>query len=451
VPLQFASAEDVAQKLAQLAQKSQTGGAGGPLLQAMPDERTNSVLLMGTPSQLTRFREIAASLDLPSTQGGGARVRYLNYADAEAIAQILQNQFGGVVVEDAETAAQITGGGVAISFDLNTNALVMNAPSRVLQDMVSVIDSLDIPRAQVHVQAIIVEMSQDRAAELGLTWALDGASGDQAAALTNFSGTTGGILDLAAIGAGGDPDPGALRDGITAAIGNLSDSGTSWAAVVAALAGDGDTNVISMPEIVVLDNAEATISVGQNVPFRTGSYTDAGGNQGAVNPFQTIERQNVGTSLLLTPRINEGTGMRLSIEQETSSIAGSAEGAADIITNERSIITEVFVDDGDILVLGGLIDDQLRETEQRVPGLGRIPGLGWMFRARRTERAKSNLMVFIRPTILRDSVDASLLSGNKYQYLQDMQGERSGEPVRLMRDADRPALPPFGDEPAGAE
>jgi general secretion pathway protein D len=252
--------------------------------------------------------------------------------------------------------------------------------------MLRIVDALDIPRAQVHVQAIIVEMSDSRAAELGLTWIVDGSGGDQVAALTNFSATTGGILNLAQIGAGGIPDAGLISDGVTAAIGSLSDSGTSWAAVVSALHGDAQTNVLQTPELVVLDNVEASINVGQEVPFLTGTYANAGGNQGgAVNPFSTIQREPVGTTLTITPRINEGTGMRLIIEQITSSISSSAV-ASDVITNERSIVTEVFVEDGDILVLGGLMDDQLRENEQRVPGLGNIPGLRWLFRARAPRR-----------------------------------------------------------------
>jgi len=314
--------------------------------------------------------------------------------------------------------------------------------------MMRIIDALDIPRAQVHVQAIIVEMSDSRAAELGLTWIVDGSGGDQVAALTNFSATTGGILNLAQIGQGELPDAGLIRDGVTAAVGSLSDSGTSWAAVVSALRGDAQTNVLQTPELVVLDNAEATINVGQEVPFLTGSYANSTGQGGQVNPFSTIQREPVGTTLTITPRINEGTGMRLSIEQITSSISSSAV-ASDVITNERSILTEVFVEDGDILVLGGLMDDQLRENEQRIPGLGRIPGLKWLFRARNTERSKSNLMVFIRPTILRDSLDASRLSGEKYRVLQDEQRRRAEEPVPLLKDADRPQLPPLpgsGDE-----
>ena len=446
VPLQFASAEDVTQKLTAVAQAQAQAGGGQVSLQAIPDERTNSLILTGTPSQLAYYRRVAESLDQPSNQGGGSQVRYLYYADAEELATSLQSQFGGTaVVEDAETAADPTGGNVSVWADIGTNSLVMSAPSRVLQNMLEIVDRLDIPRAQVHVEAIIVEMTDSRAAELGLTWAIDGAGGDQAAVLTNYSGTIGGILQLAQIGAGGVPDPSVIADGVTAAIGSTSNNGTSWAAVVQALQGDAQTNVLQMPSVVVLDNQEASINVGQEVPFLTGQYTNAGGgNQGAVNPFSTIQREPVGTTLTITPRINEGTGMRLTIVQENSSISSSAV-ASDVITNERTISTQVFVNDGDILVLGGLMDNQLRENEQRVPGLGRIPGLKWLFRARNTERAKSSLMVFIRPTILRDSVDANRKTSERYHLLRDEQILRSAEPVPLMRDADRPVLPPLDE------
>jgi len=447
VPLQYAAAQDVAQKLTSVINAQQSGGLVG--VQAFANERTNSVILTGLPSQLDRYRPIAEALDQPSTQGGGSRVRYLYYADAEELATNLQAQFGGTqVAESAETAVDPTGGDVNIWADVGTNSLVMRAPSVVLQDMLAIVDSLDIPRAQVHVQAIIVEMTDSRAAELGLTWAIDGAGGNQAATLTNFSGTVGGILQLAQIGAGGTPDPSLIADGVTAAVGNLSDSGTSWAAVLSALRGDAQTNVLQTPELVVLDNVEATINVGQEVPFLTGQYTNAGqGTGGAVNPFSTIQREPVGTTLTITPRINEGTGMRLTIEQVTSSISSSAV-ASDVITNERSIVTEVFVSDGDILVLGGLQDDQLRENEQRVPGLGRIPGLRWLFRARNTERSKSNLMVFIHPTILRDSLAASRISTDKYEYLRGEQRRRAEEPVPLLRDSERPELPPLAAPPS---
>jgi general secretion pathway protein D len=214
-----------------------------------------------------------------------------------------------------------------------------------------------------------------------------------------------------------------------------------------ALRGDGETNIISTPNIVTLDNEEAEIRVGQEVPFLTGQFTNTGANQGSVNPFQTIQRQEVGTSLKITPQINEGSGVKLEIEQETSSLGARVAGASDLITNTRTITTSVFVNDGEILVLGGLIDDKLLQTDRRVPGLGRIPGLGWLFRSRKTDRSKTNLMVFIRPTILRDVADARFQTNAKYRSIQDLQRQLADEPVGLMRGEQRPTLPPLPEPP----
>jgi general secretion pathway protein D len=183
------------------------------------------------------------------------------------------------------------------------------------------------------------------------------------------------------------------------------------------------------------------------VPFLTGQFTNTGANQGSVNPFQTIQREEVGTSLKITPQINEGSGVKLEIEQETSSLGARVAGASDLITNTRTITTSVFVNDGEILVLGGLIDDKLLQTDRRVPGLGRIPGLGWLFRSRKTDRSKTNLMVFIRPTILRDSEDARFQTNAKYRTIQDLQRQLADEPVGLMRNEERPALPPLPETP----
>jgi general secretion pathway protein D len=217
---------------------------------------------------------------------------------------------------------------------------------------------------------------------------------------------------------------------------------------VSALRGDADTNVVSTPQIVTLDNEEAEIKVGQQVPFVTGQFTNTGSaSVGTVNPFQTIQRQEVGTKLKITPQINEGSGVKLKIEQETSSISAGATGAVDLVTNNRTITTSVFVHDGEVLILGGLIDDQMRENEQRVPGLGRIPGLGWLFRARKTERVKTNLMVFIRPTILHDETDARFQTSAKYKYIQELQREMNSSNKPLIRGGDRPELPAFPEPP----
>ena len=445
IMLEYGAAEDVTQKLSQLV-SAQASQGGIVAMQMIADERTNSIVLSGTTDQITRYRPLIEALDQPAMQGGGSEVRYLYYADAEELADLLNNQFGGTqVAESAETAADPTGGNVSVAANVGTNSLVMRAPSQILRDMLAIVDALDIPRAQVHIQAIIVEMSESRAAEFGLTWILGNEEGDSIVGLTNFTATTGGILQLAQIGADDAPDPGLIRDGLTAAVGNITDGGTSWAAVISALQGDAQTNVVQLPNVTVLDNTEATISVGQEVPFITGSYAGANAGQGPggdINPFQTTQRQDVGTILTITPRINEGTGVQMEISQTVSSISES-EVASDVITNNREITTTVYVDDGNVLVLGGLMDDTLLEGEQKVPWFGNIPGLGWLFKARDTRLSNSVMMVFIRPTILRDSLDANRLTNERYQLLLDEQARRAEEPVQLMKDAERPTLPPL--------
>jgi general secretion pathway protein D len=395
-------------------------------------------------------------LDTPSAQGGDTFVRYLNYADAEDLATKLQAQFGAsgsggggaaraAPAEGAPPAGTPGGGPISIWADAGTNALVINAPERVRQDMLAVVNQIDIPRYQVQVDAIIVELTEEKAAQLGVTWVLDGSQNNDGVGLTNFSSTAGGIVQLGAAAAGSTPNPASLPDGITLGLGRIRDAGTSWASIISALRGDADTNIISTPTIVTLDNEEAAISVGQKVPFVTGQYSSTGavGNNGNLNPFQTIQREEVGTKLKITPQINEGSGVKLKIEQEISSVAGSASGAVDLVTNNRTITTSVFVNDGDVLILGGLIDDHLVQGEQRVPGLGRIPGLGWLFRARKTTHNKTNLMVFIRPTILRNAADARAQTEGKYRNIEEIQRQMANDRVRLMRKEPQPTLPPF--------
>jgi general secretion pathway protein D len=425
--------------LSTLNQNAQAIG-GAPPVQVIADDRTNSVLLSGAEPVRLQFRMLIAHLDTPSAEGGDTRVQYLNYADAEDLATQLQAQFGAAGTTGAEGAPGAASGPVTIWADPGTNALVINAPERVRQDMMSVIQMLDIPRLQVQVDAIIVEVSETKAAELGVTWALDGSGNNEGLGLTNFGTTSGGLLQLGAAAAGDSPDPSAIAQGLTLGIGRIRDTGTSWASIISALREDGGTNVVSTPTIVTLDNEEAEIRVGQEVPFLTGQFTNTGASAGSVNPFQTIQREEVGTSLKITPQINEGSGVKLTIEQETSNV-GASLGAVDIVTNKRTITTSVFVEDGNVLVLGGLIDDELRQGEQRVPGLGRIPGLGWLFRARRTDRERTNLMVFIRPTILHDQYDAAFQTNSKYNDLRELQRRIAADRVRLMRDEVYPELP----------
>ncbi|HEX7081948.1 MAG TPA: type II secretion system secretin GspD [Gammaproteobacteria bacterium] len=452
IPLENAFAGEVAQTLMTLTQAAQAGG-GAAMAQIIADERTNSILLSGSESDRMRYRALIAYLDAPTEGGGDTRVRYLNYADAEELAMRLQTQFGA----GAPAAAGGEGGAppaaegpVSIWADPATNALVMSAPARVMQDMMAVIDQIDIRRAQVAVDAIIVELTEEKAAELGVTWIVADED-DAPIGLTNFGATVRGLPQLGVAAQGDTPSIDVIPDGILTGVGKITDTGTSWAALLSALRGDGSTNIIATPQITVLDNEEAEISVGQEVPFLTGQFTNTGTSDGAINPFQTITREQVGTRLRIIPQINEGSGVKLTIEQEQSSLSPGAGGAVDLVTNNRTITTSVFVEDGDILVLGGLIDNQLRESEQRVPGLGRIPGLGWLFRARNTERVKTNLMVFIRPRILRDSIQANSLTNEKYDYIRELQRQQAEERVRLMREESRPVLPelPAGQPPAG--
>jgi len=445
IALENASASEVVRMLTALNQATAAAG-GAPAAQIAADERTNSVLVSGSLNNRLRYRALIAHLDSPSENGGDTRVRYLNYADAEELATSLQTQFSGAGAATATDGGD-AGGPITIWADVGTNSLVINAPSRVLQDITAVIDKLDIPRAQVKVDAIIVEVRDDRAGQLGITWAIQGAESDNGVGITNFSSTTPGVAQLAASGQDGGVNPGFLPDGISFAIGRISDNGTSWAALLTALRSDAATNIIATPSIVTLDNEEAEINVGQEVPVVSGQFTSTGANAGVVNPFQTINRQNVGTRLAITPQINEGSGVKLNIEQEQSSIAAAASAlATDLVFNNRTITTSVFVEDQQILVLGGLIDDQLTESEQRVPFLGRIPGFGWLFRARSTDRVKTNLMVFIRPTILRDNIQATFETNTKYNYIRDLQLQQAERPVQLMRDAERPLLPALPDQ-----
>jgi general secretion pathway protein D len=449
IPLENASADEVVRMLGSLNQAAQAAG-GAPPIQVIADSRTNSILLSGAGVVRLQTRALIAHLDTPSAQGGDTLVRYLNYADAEDLATKLQAQFGGSSGSAAPApgaegaAAGAASGPTSIWADAGTNALVINAPERVRSDMLAVINQIDIPRLQVQVDAIIVELSEEKTAQLGVTWL---RADEDFLGLTNFSNAGGGgIIGLAGSAASETPNLSAIAEGITVGVGRLTDSG-GWAALLNALTGDGETNIIATPHILTLDNEEAEIRVGQEVPFLTGQFTNTGANQGSVNPFQTIQREEVGTSLKITPQINEGSGVKLEIEQETSSLSATVEGAADLVTNTRNITTSVFVNDGEVLVLGGLIDDQLRESDRRVPGLGRIPGLGWLFRSRKTDRRKTNLMVFIRPVILRNATDARFQTNAKYRYIQDLQREMAEDPVRLMRNDDRPVLPPLPEAP----
>ncbi|GBF30646.1 type II secretion system protein D [bacterium MnTg04] len=444
IPLQHASAIEIVTIINSIRQP--TGRDSGQARSNIAaDQRTNSVLIGGDSKKRLKIRTLIVSLDTPLAEGGNTRVRYLFNADAEELAGNLQAQIQATQAQGAAGSQQGGPGNTPVTIwaDLMTNALVITAPAKEMRNLMAIIDKLDIRRAQVQIDAIIVEVSMDKVNELGVSWLVSPGDTGDLAAVSEFSGS----FDLSgAIGAldGADSAVGDfVGEGITGIVGRFRENRTSWAAVVTALAGDASTNILSQPSITTVDNEEAEINVVQEVPFITGQFTNTGGVAGSVNPFQTIQRQEVGTILRITPQINEGNAILLKVEQEQSSISAGAEGAVDLVTNKRTIKTSVIVEDGGIIVLGGLIEEALIETEQRVPILGKIPILGALFRSRKTELVKTNLMVFIRPTILRDGTQAALQSNARYNYMRDLQldgGVRKGA-VQMMPDEQRPILP----------
>jgi general secretion pathway protein D len=417
-------------------QKAQAGRA----IKISADERTNSVLLSGERSVRLKYRAIISDLDSPVESAGNTHVVYLRYADAGNIATILTNVAQNALKAEAKNvgASGAGGGGggtVSVQADEESNALVISAPSSIFPSLRSVIQQLDIPRAQVHIEAIIAEVSLTTARELGVQWLLRSSkpgvvgSSQFSTFLPSIGSIVGGVAD-------GVVDS-ILPDGGILGLGNIDDDGLSIVALIRALQGDGETNLLSTPSLVTLDNQEAEIIVGQNVPFVTGQSTGLASTTN--NPFQTIERQDIGVSLKVKPQINEGNTITMKINQEVSDIAASSEGAVDIVTTKRAITTTVQIEDGELLVLGGLISDKLINIEQKVPFLGDLPLIGALFRSTSTEKGKQNLMVFIRATIIKDPKKARALSARKYNFLRDLQLQYSGE------DQLGPALVPYDE------
>ncbi len=451
---------------------AQGGGDPSSAVKVVADDRTNSVLISGEQSQRLRMKALITHLDTPLEAGGDTQVRYLEYADAEELAGKLKEQVQGIVQAAAPGAPPAGGGGgggaqaaernVTIWADPQNNALIVTAPPKIMRSIMGVVDKLDIRRLQVQVEAILVEITATKASELGINWAIDGTNSDSTVPVGTFNQPIGGTSILDIIQGIADPEnlpTGALR-GVTIGAGRFGDDGTNFAVLLRALRGDGNSNIISTPSIVTIDNEEAEIKVAQEVPFITGQYANTGGGQGNnnfVNPFTTVQREEVGNILKITPQINRGDSVILKIEQESSSLSQGVEGAVDLITNKRTVSTKVIVEDGGIIVLGGLIDDVARESENRFPILGSIPIIGELFKTRSGQTEKRNLMLFIRPTILRDGVQAAIETNAKYNVLRDQQLQRRNGKVTLLPGERQPTLPPiedlsrYADPTAGAE
>jgi len=460
IPMQHASATEVVRIVSSLYASTAAEGGGSPAIKLVADERTNSILVSGEGSQRLRLKTLIAHLDTPLEAGGDTQVRYLRYADAEKIAQKLTGQIQGIAAAVTPpggapgATAAVAGGGdksVTIWAEPMTNALVVTAPPKIMRSVMAIVDRLDIRRAQVLVEAIIVEMSVDKAMDFGVNWAIldrdpDGTILPAGGFIQPVDGTGLGQVLQGALNPDSVP---ALPNGLTLGIGEIVDDGLSWAALIRAIAGTGNTNIVATPSVVTLDNEEAEIKIAQEVPFITGQYTNQGvsGGNGNVNPFTTVQREEVGNILKITPQINEGDSVMLKISQEASSIAASSQqvSSTDLITNKRTISTNVMVEDGGIIVLGGLISDEVRESKSQVPFLGSIPILGELFKTRGVDKVKTNLMVFIRPRILRDGVDAAIETNAKYNYVRDQQLERGKGRVPLMIGERQPTLPALED------
>ncbi len=476
IPLQHASASEIVRILESISKnqggQQQVNQTREPKFVA--DERMNSILLSATDKTRIRLRALIASLDRPQNSAGNTKTIFLKYAKAEEVKEVLSGI--GEYKQKEESGAAGQGGAAArsnkslysIQSHEETNALVLTAPPDMMREFESVVRSLDIRRRQVHVEAIIVEISDRKARELGIQW-LFSPSGDgtQPAGIINF-GSIGQVAG-GAIAARGteeevftrDPQTGVITgtetirnpgdggvalaqvlaglSGAGIGLARTSDSGLSWGAFINALEGVTDSNTLARPSITTLDNTEAEFSAGQEIPIITGSTL---GNNNS-NPFQNVDRKDVGVSLKIKPQINEGNHVRLDIEQEVSSLAGAT--SVDVVTNKRKVKTSVLVPDGGMVVLGGLIDDTINESEQKVPLLGDVPIIGNLFKSRGTTKEKRNLMVFIHPRVLKDDLELRKVSSAKYSYMRAQQIEKANRGISLMPDEDVHVMPTYDE------
>lgn len=393
-------------------------------LSIVEDSFNNRIIVGGPRTGRAAFREMLKSLDVPTDSNGGVEVLYLNYSKAEDIKPILDGML------ESETFLAIAGEGAStesgsrstyrIEAEADNNALVIAASASVIEQIREVVRKLDRPRSQVLIEAVIAEVSQEQANRLSVQ--LAGASRYTGSILTNFDNLIPTLVGVAADGELSDNELSNinLNTGVYVSAGDIDqEAGEAFGVIIDALRTDSRTTILSSPSVVTLDNSEAELTVGQEVPFITGSFTSS--NNSSNNPFQTIEREEVGVKLRVIPQINEGNAVRLEIEQESSSIAGTATtlGTADTVTNKRTIRTNVMVGDGQLLILGGLMDDNFGNTDRKVPLLGDLPVLGGLFRSRTNNDDQRVLMMFIRPTILRSPAQSTSMTNQRFDYLRN--------------------------------
>ncbi|KEZ79024.1 type II secretion system secretin GspD [Salinisphaera hydrothermalis] len=481
VHLSNANASDVADAIQKLEGNNKKNASSS----VVALDRTNSVLISGTAEQRRKLRRIIHNMDTKSQESGDTAVIYLNYADAETLAPVLQAYATGQSYSSGNSrnrglsnignssgfgsnngnnsgsfgssspinrGSSNSGGGsvqgisgskdsdVAVIAEAGANALIIHAPADKMGKIKHIISKLDIRRGQVLVEGIIAEIGIQQSKKLGINIAALKNGGPAAASILNSE-------TLSAVGqaaANGTP-LNLIQQGLNVALGSTNGE-VNFALLVNALSNNVDTNVLSTPSLITRDNEEAQIKVGQKVPFVTGSYTSGTSGVGnGNNPFQTIDREDVGLQLAFIPQISAGNTIQLTIDEEVSSIAPSAQQttSAGLITNSRTLQTAVEVQNGQILVLGGLIDNNVQVTHNQVPVLGDIPILGSLFRYNAVDRNKRNLLNFIRPTILRGDGESNRYSAAKYKYLRNLQMQQSKKRLPLMKQNMRPQLPPM--------
>ena len=459
IKLKYGVATDVVEMLKTL-EKSRAGEGADANDEAtlVADKRTNSVVVTADELSIERIKGLIDYLDIPVEQSGNVRVMYLEYADATEVAEVLTRVMQNLSRLDDEATGRNRSANASkstIEADAGTNSLIITADTDEMAALEAVIARLDIRRAQVLVEAIIVEMEIVEGRELGLQWLFANDSGLYGSNISTSAAQQGRNATIAqAI----IPEDSASEDiGVRDLAGALSqvpgttfgwgvvDQGLTMTTILNALESQGNANILSTPSLLTLDNEEAFITVGQQVPFVTGSYTNTGAANGVANPFQTIQRENVGVTLQVTPQINEGDSVVMDIVQEVSSISQQVLSASDVITNERKIETKVLAKDGDIVVLGGLVKDDVQDSQQGVPLLSDIPVLGRLFRSDVVSVTKSNLLVFIRSTIIRDDADLAGATAEKYRYIREQQRERRDQGLRFLDDNVMPVLPSWED------
>ena len=507
VPIRNGIASDIATLVGRLMEPAAGGDSGR--VAVLADPRTNSIVVRA-PSQARAnlAKSLIAKLDQPTTERGNIHVVYLKNADATKVAQTLravvsqdasavpvqqQGTSGGNIqagaqggtggnlggqqgqqssigmggtgntyAQQGQATATGAGGGQGSGFiqaDASTNSLIITAPDAIYRNLRGVIDQLDVRRAQVYIEALVVEMTSSKASEFGVQWL--GLSGDNASkyrigGIQSFNGTgSNNLINLAAAARGGLSGENASipsLPGLTLGVFRQINGELGLGAVASALENGGNANILSTPNMITLDNELATIKVGQNIPIITGSFTT--GTSGANNPFQTVDRKDIGLLLKVRPQISEGGVVKLSIYHENSGIDSSITRTEGIVTTVRAIESNVLADDGQIIVLGGLIQDNSNSGEEKVRGLGDIPVLGNLFKYRSRTRDKTNLMVFLRPVVVRSKEQNNSISMDRYEYMRALGiSSQPQDDTILMRNLGAPVLPPLnnGQPPAGGD